>query len=312
MATLRNKTELINKIGIDIPDNNAGAISAADIRDNLQDLTYSVNLIVSSGDHNTDFPFLNNVRASKLNGLGYGFFIAESGISFPNSSGAINQYEAYPGNSGLNHNFLNNRNVNSAHTQYLCIDGTRPMEENLPMGGNWINSSGASFDERGLKFTYQPSGDKITVGSGTYFSFNDGSRFSTARGTAKAWMLFDGSGTGTYGTPVVQAAYNIQSIEYLDPGKYKILIPSGIVKNANCIAIGQSNSRTTAASQEDFDRNSVGITQRSIDGQGRLSLTFLVLNDAGQYVDAQINELVVYAQDSLEGTLPTVTIIPKV
>lgn len=310
MPTLRTKDELVTKIGVDIPDNNAGAISAADIRDNMQDLAYSVNLIVASGNHNTQFPLLNNLRLSKANGNG--FLIVESGISFPNSPGVVNQYEAYPGNSGLDHNFLKNRNnSNSAHTQYLCVDGTRPMEENLPMGGNWINSSGASFDNRGLKFEYTTSYDNIVVGSGSRFVFNDGSKFSSARGIAKAWMLFDGSGTGTYGTPVVQAAHNIESIQYLDPGKYKILIPSGIVKNANCVAVGYSNSRTTAASQEDFDRNTVGITQRTIDGQGRLSLTFLVLNDAGQYVDAQINELVVYAQDTSEGSLPTVTVIPK-
>jgi len=310
MPTLRTKTQLINKANIDLADNNAGSISAQDIRENITDFCYSTNLLVGSGDHDVEFPFVNNVRASKI--TGNGFFIAESGINFPNSPGAVNQYEAYPGAANIEHDQLKNRHVSiDAHRQYLAVNGTRPMEENLPMGANWINSSGASFDNRGLKFEYTPSGDNIKVGAGSQFVFSDNSKMASARGIAKAWMIFDGSGTGTYGTPVVKAYHNIESVQYLDPGKYKVILPSGAVKNANCVAIGTSNSRTTAASQEDFDRNTVGITQRSIDGQGRLNLTFLVLNDAGQYVDAELNELIVYGNDAGEGAQTSPLIIPK-
>lgn len=308
MPTLRTQQQLLNKIDIDLASNNAGAVSAADIRNNVSDLCYSVNLIVGSGDHDVQFPFSNNVRASKANGGG--FFIAESGINFPNSVGATNQYEAYPGPGGISHDALSNRNVSiDAHTQYLAVNGMRPMEENLPMGNHWINSSGASFDNRGLKFNYTASGDNIQVGSGTYFTFNEGSKITSGRGVAKAWMLFDGSGAST-NAPVVKAYHNIYSIQHLDRGKYKILIPSGVVKNANCVAIGSSNSRVTASGQEDFDRNTVGITQRTIDGQGRLNLTFLVLNDAGNYVDAELNELIVYGQDPTEGNQTSPIVIP--
>jgi hypothetical protein len=310
MPTLRTKQQLLNKAEIELADNNAGAISARILRESVTDFCYSTNLIVGSGDHNVEFPFVNNVRASKINGNG--FFIAESGVTFPNSPRAVNQYEAYPGAAGIDHDDLRNRHVNvDAHRQYLAVNGTRPMEENLPMGNNWINSSGAGFDNRGLRFEYAPSGDSIHVGSGSKFVFADSSKMPSARGVAKAWMIFDGSGTGSYGVPVVKAYHNVESIQYLDPGKYRIILPSGAVKNANCVAIGNSNSRTTASSQEDFDRNTVGITQRTIDGQGRLNLTFLVLNDAGQYVDAELNELIVYGNDVGEGTQPSPLVIPK-
>jgi hypothetical protein len=37
----------------------------------------------------------------------------------------------------------------------------------------------------------------------------------------------------------------------------------------------------------------------------------LVLNDAGQYVDAEINELIVYGNDPSEGTQTSPLVIPK-
>lgn len=308
MPTLRTKTQLINKANIDLADNNAGSISAQEIRESITDFCYSTNLIVGSGDHNVEFPFVNNVRASKINGNG--FFIAESGISFPNSPGQVNQFEAYPGAASINHDLLNNRHVSvDAHRQYLAVNGTRPMEENLPMGNNWINSSGAAFDNRGLKFEYTSTGDNIHVGSGTKFIFNDASRVTSGRGVAKAWMVFDGNGSGPPGTPIVNAYHNIHSLQYLSAGKYKIILSSGVIKDVNCVAIGHSNSRVTASGQEDFDRNTVGITQRTMT-DGKLSLTFLVLNDAGSYVNGEINELIVYGNDVGEASQPSPIIIP--
>ena len=98
--TVRSKTELLNNINNDLADNNAGLISAADIRNNMIDVVDSVNQMVGSGDFNAETPFsATNVRA-KINteladGL-TGFLVAESGLHFPNN-GNTKQYVAYPG-----------------------------------------------------------------------------------------------------------------------------------------------------------------------------------------------------------------------
>jgi hypothetical protein len=308
MPILKTKSDLITSIQTDLADNNAGLISAEDLRSNMEDLAYSINGIVGSGDHNADFPFVNNVRASKA--TGNGFFIAESGLEFPNSPGAVYQYEAYPGAGGIDHNLLTNRHSsNSAHNQYLAIDGTRPMEENLPMANHWINSSGASFDNRGLKFENVGTYDNIHVGVSGSFVFSDNSKINNGRSVAKAWLVFDGSGTATTGVPVVKSHHNIYSLQRLSAGKYSITIPSGVLKDANFLAIGHSNARTSVSSQEDFDINTVGITQRSFNaGNGRATLTYLVLNQAGNYVDAELNDLVVFGYDKNE-TAQTAPII---
>jgi hypothetical protein len=307
MPTLKTKSDIITSIQTDLADNNAGLISAEDLRSNMEDLAYSVNGIVGSGDHNADFPFVNNVRASAA--TGNGFFIAESGISFPNSPGAVNQYEAYPGAGGIDHNLLTNRHSsNAAHNQYLAIDGTRPMEENLPMGSNWINSSGATFDNRGLKFEYVGTHDNIKVGTSGQFVFADNSKINTGRSVAKAWVVFDGSGTAG-GAPVVKAFHNIYSIQKTAVGKYIITTTSGVLGSGAFVAVGHSNSRTTANNAEDFDRNTVGLTQRSLNlGNGRASITYLVLNELGNYVDAELNDLVIYGYDQNE-TAQTAPII---
>ena len=304
--TVKTKQELIDSIAADIPNNNAGLISAEDIRSNMSDTVESINGVVASGDHDTAYPFYNNVRASASEGGGY--FIAESGLIFPNSPGATDQTEAYPGPTGIDHNQLANRNSNNdAHTQYLSVDGTRPMEENLPMGEHWINASGAGTDDKGLRFDDR----NIHVGTSGNFVFSDGAKISSGRSVAKAWINFDGSGNGSYGTPVVRASHNVQSVQYLDTGKYKITLPSGTLKNANFVCVGNSNSRTTAASQEDFARNTVGLTQREFTAQGTVTITYLVLNEAGEYVDAEINDLVVYGYDEGETPPSGPTVIPK-
>ena len=49
---------IINNIKCDLADNNIAAISAADIRENMEDVVYSINRIVASGDTEVEFPFL--------------------------------------------------------------------------------------------------------------------------------------------------------------------------------------------------------------------------------------------------------------
>jgi hypothetical protein len=307
MAQLKTKTALINSIESVLANNNAGSISAEDVRTSIADTANSINVIVASGDHNLEFPFYNHVRAS--NSKGGGLFIAESGVFFPNATGESLQTVPYPGATGIQHNQLAGRNSsNDAHTQYLSVDGTRPMEGNLPMASNWVGASG--LNNRGLGFTYTAKGDDIRVGTSGNFVFGDNSRFSSGRAVAKAWINFDGSGTGSYGVPVVRAFHNIDSIQYLDEGKYKITVSSGVLKDVNFVAIGNSNSRTTASGQADFDRNTVGLTERVISA-GKASVTYLVLNEAGRYVDAEINDLVIFGYDVGETSQPSPTVIPK-
>lgn len=307
MAQLKTKTALINSIESVLANNNAGSISAADVRESIADTANSINVIVASGNHNTEFPFYNHVRASSSQGGG--LFIAESGVSFPNASGDTLQTVPYPGATGIQHNQLAGRNSsNDAHTQYLSVDGTRVMEGNLPMGSYWVGASGLT--NRGLGFTYTSRGDDIKVGTSGNFVFSDNSKFNTGRAVAKAWINFDGSGTGSYGVPVIRAFHNIDSIQYLDRGKYKVTVSSGVLKDVNFVAIGNSNSRTTASSQEDFDRNTVGLTQRAISA-GKASVTYLVINEAGDYVDAEINDLVFFGYDVSETSQPSPTVIPK-
>jgi hypothetical protein len=174
MANLKSKDQLKTEIATRIPDNNAGSISAADIREPMVDLTHSVNLIVGSGDHNLEFPFINNVRAKKTNGSN-GYFIAEGGITFPNTAGP-DQVLPYPGPSGIDHNDLAGRDNIASHPVFLDLGGTRKMTGSIQMDGNYIAGSGSLVSNRGLKFEHFPSGDEITLGQNTSFNFQDGSQ----------------------------------------------------------------------------------------------------------------------------------------
>ena len=51
--TVKNTGDLLSTIASELANNNAGLISAYDIRHNLEDIVESINLIVSSGDFDT-------------------------------------------------------------------------------------------------------------------------------------------------------------------------------------------------------------------------------------------------------------------
>jgi hypothetical protein len=312
MAILPTVT-LLNNINSELSDNNAGQISAYDVRHNLVDIVQSINQIVASGDFDVSTPFsANNVRAKIVNGQN-GFFIAESGIFFPNAT-AVNQgkqYEPYPGPGNVDHNSLSNLNAGDPHIQYINRNGTRVMQGNFGLGTNWINASGSSaigMSDRGLQFQYvSSSGENINVGSKTKFVFKaDNSQLETSKGVAKAWINFNGSGNIQ-----VRDSYNIKQIERVSGsvGKFKITFVSGVLANNNYVAIGNSNARGDNDSGEDFGVNTVGTALRVGDDASSLrSLTFYVLNDAGQYVDAAVNDLVVFGREkgTLSGVQPTV------
>jgi hypothetical protein len=298
--SIKSQDQIRANIQSELSDNNAGLISAYDVRHNMEDIVDSINQIVASGDFDAATPFTgSNIRA-KISNNQYGSFIVESGIIFPNANGGV-QYEAYPGTSGVQHNALAGLTVGDPHTQYLPLGGGRVMQDNLGMGANWINASGnsdiVSSDNRGIKFeTLSSTQEYVHVGNNTTFVFDvDTSKLASSKGVAKAWINFNGSGT-----IAVRDSYNIKQIERVDSsvGKYKITFMSGVLANNNYVAIASSNARSDNDSGEDFGVNTVGIVQRIGDDTATLrSLTFYVLNDAGQYVDAAVNDLVVFGRE---------------
>jgi hypothetical protein len=308
--SIKSKEDLLDTIGSELADNNAGLISAYDVRHNLEDIVDSINQIVASGDFNATNPFSANVRAKIVENTG-GMFVAESGINFPNGGGI--QYVPYPGPSNVVHNTLAGLTAGDPHTQYLPLTGARVMSNNLGTGSVWVNSSGnsqiSSSNNRGLKFEYVSSTvENIHVGSGSKITFDkDGSTFNTANGIAKAWINFDASEA----TPVINSWYNIHTLEKIDTGKFKIYFTSGVLENNSYVAIGSSNARSTAANGEDFDHNSVGLVHRTGDDTSALrSVTFYVINGEGTYTDAQVNDMVIFGYNvaNSSGTPPTVIV----
>jgi hypothetical protein len=314
MAVLPTGTIRAN-ISSELADNNAGLISAYDVRHNMEDIVDSITQIVASGDFDVSTPFsANNVRFKKA-------IIAESGIRFPNSTqnGEVTQYEPYPGSSGIQHNQLSGLAAGDPHLQYLSLLGPRVMLGNLGLGNNWINASGSSdivsSTGRGLQFQTQSTTtgilENVRVGTNTKFIFNnDNSTLSTSKGVAKAWISFDASGVS--GIPRVKESYNIKELQKLNVGKFKVIFNSGVLRSNNYVAIGTSNSRSTASNAEDFDLNTVGVVSKTGDDSITLrSLTFCVLNDGNQFIDAAVNDLVIFGLGAGEssGVPPTVTVL---
>jgi hypothetical protein len=297
----KQKDSLKTHINADLADNNAGLISAEDMRHNLIDTVDSINYIVASGDTENKYKFVYNVKASDQNGAGvYGLFIAESGVSFPNSSDTTPQIHPYPGAGGIQHNDLAGLTTADPHTQYLPIDGSRPVEGNLPAASYWLGASGNA--NHGLKFVHRyaddPAGtiarNDIHVGNSGDFVFNDNSRFNSAQGVAKAWVSFDAN----TGTPVISGSYNVSSITDVDTGKFKVYFKHDVLGGNDYAAMANSSCRITAASEEDFNRNTVGLVIRGGDIGTPRYLSYYVLNESDAYVDAARNDLVVFGLGS--------------
>jgi len=308
MATIKTSGDLLASISADLSDNNAGLISAEDVRHNMEDAVRSINQIVASGDTDGEWPFTQDVRVAHDPTAGTGGIVyAESGIIFPRSSvdQTGRQQEPFLGIGNLSHNALANLTVDDPHTQYLNRLGgpTRPMIGNLALSTYWVGSEGT---DQGLKFTPTASGDDITV-SGTFEFQKDQSRMDSAHGVAKAWLNFDASGVGN--VPVVRSYHNINKLERLDQGKFKITFNSGVFLDNTYVAIGNSNSTTAAGSQEDFDLNTVGLVMRAgDDGTALRTVTYVIRNDNGEYVDGEVNDFVAYGYGpgSTSGTAPTI------
>ena len=290
--TIRDSGFLLARIEEQLADNNAGLISAADVRNNIGDAVRSINAIVASGDTSATFPFYNDVRAKHtvpLVGSAYGgTFIAESGVLFPNALDTTKlQTRPFLGVGNLQHNELAGLTLADPHLQYVSISGHRPMLGNLRMATHWIGASGINND--GLKFQYHPTGTTILT-SGT-FKFPDDSKLGSAIGVAKAFGSFDGTNAAHY------YSYGIHSITRHSAGKYSVQVNSGILGTDDYVVITQSNARSTVASPEDFDRNTAcSVVRSGVDpSTGRVAFSLNVLNENGSYVDGKILDVVVFA-----------------
>lgn len=287
---IRSSGTIYENIQTDLADNNAGAISAADIRNNMTDMLESMNHIVASGNFNSITPFVNNVKLQLEGGVG-GKLLVGSGIEFLNNGGGV-QLVPYPGPNGISHNDLINLTSANPHTQYMNVAGLNKATANMPMGNEWINASGAlaggpNTDNRGFKFEYTDtaSGEVIHVGSNSTLIFDaDKSNTQSGKGLAQAWITWNGSGD-----MAVIASYNVSGVTRLDQGKFKVTFSPGTFSSPYYTAVGNSNAIASSGSAEDFDINTVGIVYRTAD-----YLTFYVRSDDNEYVNASVNDLVVF------------------
>tara|TARA_Y100001937_G_scaffold78692_1_gene106707 strand:- start:970 stop:1968 length:999 start_codon:yes stop_codon:yes gene_type:complete len=320
-----NSGQLIDSIKCDLADNNAGLISAADVRENMEDIAFSINKVVASGDTETAFPFFNAVKATTISG-GSGMFIPESGISFPNSPVESErtklQVRPWLGPEGINHDELSGRNSSdNAHTQYLPRTGSKKMQGNLGMDSNWINSSGSvlvdgspySYSDRGFRFVSRVDSDTnyeyddVEIGTSGSLKFNkDLSSTDSFHGVAKAWLRFVASAT-----PEVLSYHNISGIERTAQGKYTITFTSGTFMNNSYVAVANSNARSTASNGDDFDLNTVGCFHRTgDDGTTLRTISYHIQKDDNSFVDGSVCDLVCYGFEpgSRSGTPPTITV----
>lgn len=309
MPTQKSSGDLVSLIGEELADNNAGLISARDVRHNMEDIVISGPWIMANSDTEDTFYFRNSVKAS--GGAGTSKFITEAGISFPNAPAAGSSYtlnnftqiEPFPGAGNINHDDLANRNNDTAHTQYLLRSGGTldGMQGNLRMTQNnatpnWIGPSG--LDDEGFQFTYDADEVPVINANGRIvYADNSTSQdvygSGTAKGVAKAWCSFDASGVTE--APVVRSSYNIHSLERLQQGVVKITFTSGIFADNNYVAIGHSNANTGSGTFDTFDINTVGLTLREgDDGTNLRSIHFVIRKDSNELVDGELNDFVAY------------------
>lgn len=321
--------DLMAGISADLADNNAGLISAYDVRHNMEDTVFSLQSIVVSGDTEGQFPFFNAVKfstadatASPSIGADHGDALFESGIFFDNAftqgNGENNrrQIRPYLGPTGIVHGELASLEVDD-HTQYYERRGVDAGRANSLLGNmatnsttkeNWINCSG--IEDAGIKFV-QTNGtateQEIYVSGTMRWANTDNSVLENAKGVAKAWAYFSASGNGN--VPEVYSWHNIDSISRKgEAGKLKITFSSGTFENNDFVAIGTSNGTTSDSNLLDMDVNTVACIARSgDDGTMLRSVTFVIQDEAGQYVDGKVCSFVAYGYSPAEtsGIVPT-------
>ena len=337
MPTMKTSGELIASISSDLADNNAGLISAFDVRHNMEDIAFSINRIVASGDTDEEFPFFNVLRVSKSDSAGdpdpivasqtHGDLVVESGIFFPFADTVSlrtkRQTEPWLGAGSIDHGELEQSSLaDDDHHQYLHRDGVSLVGRGNAMRGNfamdqfWFNTSG--IENVGLQFV-QTSPDaieqEINVSGQLNFLRDNSFIPNTAKGFAKAWINFDASGTfdGVENLPVVRSYYGISGVQRDSPGKFTITFLPETFENNEYTAVGTANARTDSDDPTDFEINTVGLVDRiSTHGGNTRTCSVGIINQAGLYSDADRIDLVFYGYSPGEssGVVPTMSLSP--
>lgn len=309
---------ILENIRTRIADNNSGDISAADIRENMVDIADSILYNVSIADWSTDYQFLNdislvvNTDPEQDNAERGGTLTVQSGIFFDTvdakalglTGSELFQTVPYPGPGEISHTNLKDLDVGNPHPQYLAVSGDS-MVGHLGMGGytvsgvevdaNWISSQGPfqANNTLGIYFeNKQADIEHVHLGSGTILEFDvDHSIMKSAVGLAHAYIRFDATQGINEGEDItVLSSYNIHQIKRIDQGKFEIYFKSNAVfDHGDYVVVAHSNGTGDDGSIEDMDLVNAASVQRS----GEV-FSLVVQNDAGQYVDAKLNDIVVY------------------
>ena len=171
---VKKASDLKDTINSELADNNAGAISALDIRHNLVDIVDSIVPIIASGDFQT-YPFDNN----PVNFNDYP--VAKSGIKFdtPQTAGdsEANKIQTIPfrGVGNIDHNALDNLSTGDPHPQYPISSGTRRFSGNFGLGTRGVFESSPTVGNN--KGWINESGNSMTVIDSTKFTNNHGLAF---------------------------------------------------------------------------------------------------------------------------------------
>ena len=294
-----------------LPDNNSGRISAADIRVNLEVIVDSIIENVASGDFsNTGDPFQENLRLMRnidpaTDTARGGILIVDSGIQFGSASEL--QTVPYPGPESINHQQLTNRLAADAHPQYVAVSGDN-MTGPLGMGGytlldgtviaaNSISSRGPQESEPvGIYFEWKQAGlEHVHLGSGSNLEFDrDNSVMTSAIGQAHAYIRFSSSSSNGV---EVQSSMGIDTIKRTSAGKYEIRFEDvkqfDPLDSGNYVVVAHCNGTSDNGSAGDMDLVNAAAVVRSGD-----VFTLAVQNDGSQYVDAKVNDVVVYGVPS--------------
>ena len=92
----------------------------------------------------------------------------------------------------------------------------------------------------------------------------------------------------------VLSSYNVSKLQRTgSPGKFKVFFKTNTFADANYVAVGSSNARSDNDTGEDFSHNTVGIVDRDAS-----YITFYVMDDANTYIDAAVNDLIVFGNAS--------------